>query len=50
MRRKSAKQPAASLRAPPGYALQLIGELDVWGITTDEFDVPYLVKRPIVRE
>lgn len=39
----------ASLRTPAGYAIRVVEENDVWGLVTDELDVPYLVRRPIVR-
>lgn len=40
----------AELLAPAGFEISLVSGDEVWGLVTDELDVPYLVKRPISRE
>jgi hypothetical protein len=40
----------AELDTPAGFEVQWSDGSAVWGIEQDEFDVPYLVKRPIQRE
>jgi hypothetical protein len=40
----------AQVRAPIGFELRSVGWQAVWGLVLDELDVPYLVKRPILRK
>jgi hypothetical protein len=39
----------AEVLVPEGFQLHWVGEEAVWGLVLDEFDVPYLIKRPILR-
>ncbi len=40
----------AEVEAPIGYEIRWVGETTVWGLVLDELDVPFLVKRSIIRE
>ena len=39
----------ANLTTPEGFDLRAISGNQVWGLTQDELDVPYVVRRPILR-
>ena len=40
----------AEIVTPPGFEAMCTDGNVVWGLVLDEFDVPYLVRRPIVRD
>ena len=40
----------AEVEAPTGYEIRWVGEATTWGLVLDELDVPFLVKRSIIRE
>lgn len=39
----------ANLTTPEGFDLRAVSGNHVWGLTQDELDVPYVVRRPILR-
>ncbi len=39
----------AEVLVPEGFQIRWVGEEAVWGLVLDELDVPYLIKRPILR-
>lgn len=41
--------PLAELVVPEEFQVRWVGEETVWGLVLDELEVPYLVKRPILR-
>lgn len=42
-------EPVATLVAPVGFSVLIVDGLEVWGLIRDDFDVPYLERRPIVQ-